>query len=56
MALSGRYARHGGIILAIQLSWSMKDLIAALDHLLAETEVKDWVGQVCWLNIWAASQ
>lgn len=52
LALARRHPRHGGIILAAQKSWSLPDLIAALDRLLSETEADDWCGQVRWLNDW----
>ena len=52
VVLSQRYPRHGGIILAAQASWTLSDLIAALDRLLSETEAEDWPGQVRWLNDW----
>lgn len=50
--LARRYAQHGGIILAAQQSWTLSELIAALDRLLSATEAGDWVGQVRWLNQW----
>ena len=50
--LSGRHPQHGGVILAVQTSWTLSGLIAALDRLLSETEAGDWVGQVRWLNDW----
>lgn len=52
LVLAQRYSQHGGIILAAQKSWTLSGLIAALDHLLSETEAGDWVGQVRWLNQW----
>ena len=52
LALAQRHPRHGGIILAAQRSWTLSDLIAALDRLLSETEAADWEGQVRWLNQW----
>lgn len=52
VVLARRYPRHGGIILAAQTSWTLSDLIAALDRLLSETEAEDWIGQVRWLNEW----
>ena len=52
LVLAQRYPRHGGIILAAQRSWTLSDLIAALDRLLSETEASDWNGQVRWLNQW----
>ncbi|BAY23769.1 hypothetical protein NIES2100_35610 [Calothrix sp. NIES-2100] len=52
IVLAQQYPQHGGIILAAQNSWSLSDLIAALDRLLSESEATDWVGQVDWLNRW----
>ena len=56
LALAQRHPRHGGIILAAAPSgggsWSLYDLITALDRLLSETEAGDWEGQVRWLNQW----
>lgn len=52
IALSHRYPRHHGIILAAQSSWTLAALIAALDRVLGETEACDWMGQVRWLNDW----
>ena len=46
------YPQHGGIILAAQASWTLSELIMALDRLLAETEAEEWIGQVRWLNDW----
>jgi hypothetical protein len=51
--LSKRYAEHAGIILAAQSTWRLKEIIAALDRLLIETEAEEWVGQVRWLNDWS---
>ena len=52
VALSQRFPRHSGIVLAAQVSWSLSSLIAALDRLLSETQAEDWIGQVRWLNQW----
>lgn len=52
MVLARRYPRHGGIILATQSSWTLSELIKALDRLLSETEAEVWIGQVRWLNEW----
>jgi hypothetical protein len=60
IALARRYPRHGGIILAAQSSWTLPDLVAALDRLLSETKADPsaslragfWTGQVRWLNEW----
>jgi len=53
-ALSQRYSKHAGIVLAAQSSWRLNGLIAALDRLLTETEAENWVGQVRWLNDWSS--
>jgi len=50
VVLAKRYPRHGGIILAVQASWTLSDLLASLDRLLSEREAEDWIGQVHWLN------
>ena len=50
--LARRYPHHGGVVLAAQASWSLPDLIAALDRLLSETQADEWTGQVRWLNDW----
>ncbi len=52
LALASRHPRHSGIILAAQNSWSLTDLIGALDRLLTETNADAWPGQVRWLNQW----
>jgi hypothetical protein len=56
LALAQRHPRHGGTILAAAPSgggsWTLSDLIAALDRLLSETGAGDWDGQVRWLNQW----
>jgi hypothetical protein len=52
LALAERYDRHAGIVLAAQSSWSLSDLIAALDRLLSRTTASEWIGQVRWLNQW----
>lgn len=52
LVLAQQYPQHGGIILAAQNSWSLSELIAALNRLLLEAESVDWVGQVNWLNRW----
>jgi len=54
--LARRHPQHSGIILAAQTSWSLSELIAALDRLLLETQAEDWVGQVRWLNQWRVSE
>jgi hypothetical protein len=50
--LSQQYPQHGGIILAAQNSWTLSDLITALDYLLSDAEAADWVSRVDWLNRW----
>ncbi len=50
--LAEHYPRHGGIILAAQRSFTLSELIGALDRLLSETDAADWPGQVRWLNQW----
>jgi hypothetical protein len=52
LVLARQYPRHGGIILAAQSSWSLSELISALDCLLTETEARGLIGQVRWLNEW----
>ncbi len=52
MALGQQYVEHHGIILAAQQSWTLSDLINALDRILNETEDTDWLGRVRWLNQW----
>jgi hypothetical protein len=52
IALSKRYPRHAGIILAAQKSMTLSERIDALDRLLSETEESDWAGQVRWLADW----
>lgn len=51
-SLAQFYPEHAGIILAAQQSWSLSDLISALDRVLGETDADAWVGQVRWLNQW----
>ncbi|BAU08520.1 hypothetical protein FIS3754_44680 [Fischerella sp. NIES-3754] len=52
LVLAQRYPNHYGIVLASQNSWSLSDLIAALDCMLTETQAVDLIGQVRWLNQW----
>ncbi|WP_198807913.1 DUF5615 family PIN-like protein [Leptolyngbya sp. BL0902] len=52
LALAVQYPEHSGIILAAQSSWSLANLIHALDRLLQETTADTWLGQVGWLNQW----
>jgi hypothetical protein len=50
--LAQRHPRHGGIILAAQSKWTLRQLIAALDRILSESDAEDWTGQLRWLNQW----
>ena len=52
LALAERHSRHAGIVLAAQTSWTLSDLVDALDRMLSETTPDQWVGQVRWLNRW----
>jgi hypothetical protein len=52
MALSQQNSSHCGILLAAQNSWTLSELIAALNHFLSEVEAEDMIGQVRWLNEW----
>jgi len=52
LVLMQQYPQHRGLVLAAQQSWSLSQLIAALDVMLIETEAADWPGQVRWLNQW----
>jgi hypothetical protein len=52
VVLATHYPKHGGIILAAQSSWTFKALIEALDRALSETDARDWVGSVRWLDDW----
>lgn len=52
MVLAKRHPRHAGIILAVQPSWSLSDLIKALDDVMQDSSAEEWVGQVRWLNQW----
>lgn len=50
--LAQRYPEHGGIILVAQTAMNLGQQVLALDRLLTETEARDWIGQVRWLNGW----
>jgi hypothetical protein len=52
VVLAQSYPQHGGIVLAAQASWTLSELIVALDRLLSETKAEDPIGQVRWLNEW----
>lgn len=47
-----RYPSHAGLILSAQRSMKLSEIITALDRMLCETEAKEWIGQVRWLNDW----
>lgn len=51
-ALAAQIPEHRGILLAAQRSWSLSDLISALDRVMSETQSKDLQNQVRWLNQW----
>ncbi len=48
VVLAERHPQHAGIVLAAQRSWTLSELIAALDRLLAESP--DMRGRVEWLK------
>ena len=50
--LARRYPHHGGIVAAVQASWSLTELFEALDRLMLETQAGELTGQVRWLNDW----
>ena len=52
IALDQKQPQHGGIILAAQNSWTLSELIVALNALLSEEDSENWIGQVRWLNQW----
>jgi Domain of unknown function (DUF5615) len=52
--LSQQNSSHYGILLAAQSSWTLSELIAALNRLLSDIEAEDMIGQVRWLNEWKA--
>jgi hypothetical protein len=52
VVLARSYPRHGGIVLAAQASWTLSELVTALDRLLSELETEEWTGQVRCLNDW----
>ena len=52
VTLGTRYLNHAGIILAVQRSMNLSEIINALDRILTETNAEDWVGQTRWLNDW----
>ena len=52
VVLDQKQPQHCGIILAAQNSWTLSELIVALDALLYEEESENLMGQVRWLNQW----
>ncbi|EDX84067.1 hypothetical protein S7335_1764 [Synechococcus sp. PCC 7335] len=52
IVLSAQIPEHSGILLAAQRSWSLSDLIRAIDRVFTETQSEDWRSQVLWLNQW----
>lgn len=56
MALAQQYDQHAGILLAAQRSWSLTDLVIALDRMLVNMPAAAWIGQVRWLNEWRESK
>ncbi len=52
LKLAQAHPEHHGIILANQRKWELPALIAAIDRMLVETTVEQWIGQVRWLNDW----
>lgn len=52
LALAKTYPKHHGLLLATQSRWTLPELINALDRIMSETEVEEWIGQVRWLNDW----
>ena len=52
IVLAKQHPQHAGIILAVQSSWLLSDLIKTLDDVMQESSAEDWVGQVRWLNPW----
>lgn len=52
VVLAREYQQHAGIILAAQQSWSLSDLVAALDRALTDMSAEALAGRVHWLNHW----
>ncbi|MEZ4591766.1 MAG: DUF5615 family PIN-like protein [Chloroflexota bacterium] len=50
--LAKQFPNHAGILLAAQKSWTLSNLIAALENMLNQTMAEEWRGQVRWLNQW----
>ena len=56
LRLAKSYPEHHGLLLAAQNHWTLRELIAAIDRMLSETESEEWTGQVRWLNDWREHQ
>lgn len=52
MALARIHPQHRGILMAAQQSWSLSELIQAIERFLSEMDEADVEGQVLWLNRW----
>jgi Domain of unknown function (DUF5615) len=50
--LAQQNPNHSGILLAAQSSWTLSDLIIALNHLLVKVDAEEMIEQVRWLNEW----
>lgn len=48
--LAKQYSTHQGILLAVQSRWTISELIQSLDRALTQTDDKDCLGVVRWLN------
>lgn len=52
MVLAQKHPEHRGILLAAQRSWTLSDLVAALDRFLQEEDAREMMGRGAWLNSW----
>lgn len=52
IGLAQQYPDHAGILFAAQDSWTLSELIMALDRMLRETDAQSWLDSVRWLNDW----
>lgn len=50
--LARAHPHHRGILFAAQKSWSVAELIHALDRFLSEEDASDVEGRIHWLNRW----
>ena len=48
--LAAQIPQHSGILLAAQKSWSLPELIRALDRVMSETQSQNLQNQVRWLS------